>query len=88
MKKINYKIAIFFFIGAVTLVSCKKYLDINTDPDNIVSTNAPLPQLLTSAQVNVAFEGGSDLYRYSNIIRHLSPTKPMSMTNTILLAAI
>ena len=68
MKKINYKIAIFFFIGAIMLVSCKKYLDINTDPDNIVSTNAPLPQLLTSAQVNVAFEGGSDLYRYSNII--------------------
>ena len=68
MKKINYKIAIFFFIGAITLVSCKKYLDINKDPDNIVSTNAPLPQLLTAAQVNVGFEGGSDLYRFSNII--------------------
>ena len=68
MKKINYKIAIFFFIAFVTLVSCKKYLDINKDPDNIVSTNAPLPQLLTAAQVNVGFEGGSDLYRFSNII--------------------
>ena len=68
MKKINYKFALFFLIGTIALASCKKYLDINTDPDNIVSTNAPLPQLLTSAQVNVGFEGGSDLYRYSNII--------------------
>jgi Starch-binding associating with outer membrane len=68
MKKINYRLAVFFLLGIMSLASCKKYLDINTDPDNIVSTNAPLPQLLTSAQVNVAFEGGSDLYRYSNII--------------------
>ena len=68
MKKINYKFLLFFLIGTIALASCKKYLDINTDPDNIVSTNAPLPQLLTSAQVNVGFEGGSDLYRYSNII--------------------
>ena len=68
MKKINYRLSVFLLLGVITLISCKKYLDINTDPDNIVSTNAPLPQLLTSAQVNVAFEGGSDLYRYSNII--------------------
>ena len=68
MKKINYRLSVFLLLGVITIVSCKKYLDINTDPDNIVSTNAPLPQLLTSAQVNVAFEGGSDLYRYSNII--------------------
>ena len=67
MKKTNKLIA-FGLISVIALSSCKKFLDINTDPDNIVSTNAPLPQLLTSAQVNVGFEGGSDLYRYSNII--------------------
>ena len=68
MKKINYKFSIFCIIGIIALASCKKFLDINTDPDNIVSTNAPLAQLLTSAQVNVGFEGGSDLYRFSNLI--------------------
>ncbi len=50
----------------VTAASCKKYLDINTDPDNI--SDAPLAQLLTSAQVNLGFEGGSDLFRYSSLI--------------------
>ena len=60
-------------IGAVTLSSCKKFLDINTDPDSIISTSPPLAQLLTSAEVNLAFEGGSDLYRYSAVIaQHLS----------------
>ena len=68
MKKMNYKFIAFCTLSVLALSSCKKFLDINTDPDNIVSTNAPLAQLLTSAQVNVAFEGGSDLYRYSNII--------------------
>jgi hypothetical protein len=49
-----------------TAASCKKYLDINTDPDNI--SDAPLAQLLTSAQVNLGFESGSDLFRYSTLI--------------------
>lgn len=53
-------------MGIVMTVSCKKYLDINTDPDNIA--DAPLAQLLTSAQVNLGFEGGSDLFRYSTLI--------------------
>src|SRR3982750_1114424 len=56
-------IAAGLLIGAV---SCKKYLNINTDPDNIA--DAPLAQLLTSAQVNLGFEGGSDLFRYSTLI--------------------
>ena len=46
--------------------SCKKYLDINQDPDNILT--APLAQLLTSAQVNLGFESGSDLFRYTSLI--------------------
>ena len=68
MKKMNFKLILFCFAGLLAFSSCKKFLDINKDPDNIVSTNAPLPQLLTAAQVNVGFEGGSDLYRYSNLI--------------------
>jgi hypothetical protein len=54
--------------GIVLASSCKKFLDINKDPDRIPSNNPPLAQLLTSAQMNLAFEGGSDLYRYSTLI--------------------
>lgn len=48
--------------------SCKKMMDINQDPDRIIDTNPPMEQLLPSAQVNLAFEGGSDLYRYTTQI--------------------
>ena len=69
MKKFKLNLSVFLlFVISITITSCEKYLDINTDPDNIPSTNAPLPQLLTSAQVNVAFEGGSDLFRFSNLL--------------------
>ncbi|MEO5591342.1 MAG: SusD/RagB family nutrient-binding outer membrane lipoprotein [Chitinophagaceae bacterium] len=50
----------------ITATSCKKYLNINTDPDSI--SDAPLAQLLTSAQVNLGFESGSDLFRFSTLI--------------------
>jgi len=65
MKQTYLKISI-LAIGILLNASCKKYLDINIDPDNI--SDAPLPQLLTSAQVNVGFAGGSDLFRYSTLI--------------------
>ena len=52
-----------FFLG-----SCKKFLDINRDPNNIPTGNAPIAQQLTAAQINLAFEGGSDLFRYSTEI--------------------
>ena len=52
----------------VSMGSCKKFLDINKDPDRILSTNPPMAQLLTSAQMNLSFEGGSDLFRYSALI--------------------
>ena len=54
--------------GVMITGSCKKFLDINKDPDRILSTNAPVAQLLTSAQMNLAFEGGSDLFRYSTLM--------------------
>lgn len=52
-----------FFLG-----SCKKFLDINRDPNNIPTGNAPIAQQLTAAQINLAFEGGSDLFRYAALI--------------------
>ena len=42
--------------------------DINKNPDAIPDSNSPIAQLLTSAQVNLGFEGGSDLYRYTTLI--------------------
>ena len=50
------------------LGSCKKMFDINKNPDAIPDSNVPIAQLLTSAQVNLGFEGGSDLYRYTTLI--------------------
>jgi len=54
--------------GIVLISSCKKFLDINKDPDRILAVNPPMAQLLTSAQMNLAFEGGSDLFRYSTLM--------------------
>jgi len=73
MKKISYILTAGITFGSLLFSGCSDFLDINTDPDNIVSTSAPLPQLLTAAQVNLGFEGGSDKFRYSSIItQHLS----------------
>jgi hypothetical protein len=62
-------------MGSVLLTasSCDKALDINTDPNSLPASNSPLEQLLTSAQVNLGFESGSDLFRYSALImQHMS----------------
>lgn len=67
MKRSYLKLFFILFAGIFTITSCeKKFLDINIDPDRISS--APLPQLLTSAQVNLGFDAGSDLFRYSTLI--------------------
>lgn len=62
-----FKIIMIFF-GIVLASSCKKMLDINKNPDGIPDSNSPIAQLLTSAQVNLSFEGGSDLFRYATVI--------------------
>ncbi len=64
----SFKKAAIIFAGIAVASSCKKFLDINHDPDRILSTNAPVAQLLTSAEMNLAFEGGSDLFRYTSLI--------------------
>lgn len=67
MKKIKYiVIASFFTIGLMTTSSCKKYFDINKDPDALLV--APIEQQLTSLTVNVGFYSGSDMNRISSII--------------------
>lgn len=66
--KLKYVKLITAFAGVMALGSCKKMFDINKDPDRLPDTNAPLAQLLTSAQVNIGFEGGSDMFRYTTLI--------------------
>jgi hypothetical protein len=66
--KLSYFKIMMFFTGVVTISSCKKFLDINKNPDALPDSNAPIAQLLTSAQVNLGFEGGSDLFRYTTLI--------------------
>lgn len=66
--KLRYFKFIMFFSGIFALSSCKKTLDINYDPDRLPDSNSPIAQLLTSAQVNLGFEGGSDLFRYTTLI--------------------
>lgn len=46
--------------------SCDSFLDINNSPNSVIS--APIEQVLTSAEVNVGFVGGSDLQRFTNLI--------------------
>lgn len=73
MKKISYIVSAGLVLGSLVFTGCDNFLDINKDPDNIVATNAPLPQLLTAAQANLGFEGGSDKFRYAALIsQHLS----------------
>lgn len=66
--KFRYLKIIMLFSGIVATSSCKKMMDINKNPDAIPDSNSPIAQLLTSAQVNLAFEGGSDLFRYATVI--------------------
>lgn len=65
--KLNFLKFALFFSGIVAISSCKKFLDINKDPDRISDANSPIAQLLTAAQVNIGFTAGSDLYRYPTL---------------------
>ncbi|MDQ6610693.1 MAG: SusD/RagB family nutrient-binding outer membrane lipoprotein [Bacteroidota bacterium] len=66
MKKIA--IIVVFVSGLFMISSCKKFLDINTDPDRLPAEKADIALLLTSATANVGFTGGSDLQRYAALI--------------------
>ncbi len=70
MKKHKYITTALIAAAVLFNSSCKKYLDINTDPNNIVGTpaNAPIPQILSSATVNIGFMGGS----FQSIIQNIT----------------
>src|SRR5437868_14872329 len=62
-------------------VSCKKYLDVNTDPNNI--KEVPVSQILPSVTVNIGYMGVSDLFRYTlMIMQQFSAKGPVNTGNT------
>jgi hypothetical protein len=63
MKKLV--IAAMGIASVCAISSCKKYLDINKSPNNIVESAAPMDLLLTNVTINTGFMGGSDLFRWS-----------------------
>lgn len=66
MKKAIIYFSLFFFV--LSFMSCKKYLDINKDPDALLESQAPIAQVLTSATTTIGFTGGSDLFRYAALL--------------------
>lgn len=58
----------FSLLALAAFGSCKKFLDINTDPDRLAAEKADISQLLTSATANIGFTGGSDFQRYTALI--------------------
>jgi len=67
MKRIKYKVvASLLLVGLITISSCKKFYDINSDPDSVQT--APIEQQLSSLTVNVGFFAGSDINRITSII--------------------
>lgn len=66
--KLKYFKLLIVIAGIAGTSSCKKMLDINQDPDRLLSSSIVYPQLLSGAQVNLGFESGSDLFRYPALI--------------------
>lgn len=65
----------------IASISCKKFLDVNNDPNNILQ--APISQILPSATVNIGYMGASDLFRYSGLfMQQFSAQGPVSAGNT------
>ena len=67
MKKINKRIC-FFFIMALFLTSCDKWIDTDINIDKDRPTVVPMQFLVPSIQVSMAYDlGGNDAVRISNI---------------------
>ncbi len=78
IKSIKYTIIL---ATLLSVVSCKKFLDVNQDPNNI--NQAPISQILPSVTVNIGYMGASDLFRYSNLfMQQFSAQGPVSAGNT------
>lgn len=63
MKKVLLYTLLF---GSISMVSCKKYLDINTDPNN--PTDIPPKLLLPTTSLGVAWANGNQLGRAASVL--------------------
>jgi hypothetical protein len=73
MKQIKFstakQLAALLLLVGLASASCKKMLDINTDPNNY--TDVPVTTLLPAAEVNLAFTLGGNASRYAgSFIQH------------------
>jgi len=66
MKKFKNIILGSIAIVLLSVTSCEKYLDVNTNPNSPIS--APIALVLTNVTVNVGFTGGSDMHRFTSLI--------------------
>ncbi len=66
MKHTKNTPLLFILLSVFMLSSCEKFFDVNDDPTNV--KEAPIENILPSVTVNVGYLGGSDLFRYSNLI--------------------
>ncbi len=64
----TYKLKTTLLLAALAFggSSCDTFLNVNNSPNSVLT--APISQVLTSAEVNVGFVGGSDINRFSNLI--------------------
>jgi hypothetical protein len=66
MKKFKYIYTTLIAALVLSSSSCKKFYDVNKDPDAILQ--APMPTILTSVTANIAYFSGSDLNRFSLLL--------------------
>ena len=62
MKKISFLVLIFF----ITATSCKKFLDVNTTPNN--PTAVPPTVILPTTTIGLAFANSNDLNRVASVL--------------------
>ncbi|HMK05860.1 MAG TPA: SusD/RagB family nutrient-binding outer membrane lipoprotein [Ferruginibacter sp.] len=66
MKKIP-----FFFLLLLTFTSCKKFLDVNTSPNN--PPNVPVSTILPTTTIGLAFANSNDLNRATSaLVQHIA----------------
>ncbi|ANE49299.1 SusD/RagB family nutrient-binding outer membrane lipoprotein [Flavisolibacter tropicus] len=67
--KTTYKLGMVVLISLTSLLSCKKNLDINNDPNNF--TDVPIQLILPPAQVQLAYTLGGDVSRITgSFVQH------------------
>ncbi|SHG79401.1 SusD/RagB family nutrient-binding outer membrane lipoprotein [Pedobacter caeni] len=65
MKKYISKAVVLALVGCVALSSCKKFTDINTDPNQLLDADPTV--VLPAAMGRIGFNMGSDIHRFTSL---------------------